>query len=184
MRNKLLLLGVLLLSLANISQAEQGISLGRGFNGIDSMNGFSANIEHFWGNITNFNKTVELTGYWNFGLSYWHSNSAKNTQYGNLTIFNIMPVFRVQRRFAYDNGISPFVDLGYGIGLMNRDQFSGQKLGGYGTFEQTSGVGINFGPQSQYDLSYHYLVYNNAAQFSNDDGLFVNEITFTYHMAD
>jgi hypothetical protein len=180
----MLSLSIMLVMLPSSSFAKTGIGLTRGFNGVDGMNGFGLDYNSYWGNITNINNKVELTGLWKFNLSYWHSNSSQNIKYGNITVGSIIPVFRLQRRFAFDNGISPFADLGYGVALFNRNQFSNQKLGAYGSFVFSAGAGLNFGPQSQYDLSYHYTTYDNQDQFKDNDGMYINAITFTYHFAD
>lgn len=161
-----------------------GISITRGFSGVDGMNGFAISSTHYWGKMFNLGSSFELTGLFDFSLSYWQTHSSKNSNYSNITVLGAVPTLRLQRRFAFDNGIAPFFDLGYGIGLFNRKQFSNQKLGGYGNFILSIGGGINFGSQSQYDLSYHYLNYNNAGQFKDDDGMFVNAITFTYRFSD
>jgi outer membrane protein W len=180
---KYLLTTCLLMCSFSLFANDKGISLTRGFNGVDDMNGFGLSYKSYWGNITNIGSDFELAGLWDFSLSYWHTSKSKDPGYSNITVFSLLPTFRLQRRFAYNNGIAPFVDLGYGLSLFNRQQFSGQQLGGYGSFVLTAGFGINFGQQSQYDLSYHYLSYSNAGQFKHDDGMYVNTLSFTYRFA-
>lgn len=163
---------------------DSGISIARGFSGVDGMNGYGLAIKNYWGNITNLGPSYELSGLWDTELMYWQTSDPKDNHYSNITVFSLTPIFRLQRRFAYNSGISPFIDIGYGLGLLNRNQFSDQKLGGYGTFLFTAGAGINFGQNSQYDLAYHYVNYNNAGQLRENDGLYANKITFTYHFGD
>lgn len=175
---------IFILLLSSASYASDGIGLSRGFSGVDGMDGFALHYNRYWGNITNIGNDFELTGLWDFSLSYWSTDRSKNTEFSNITVVSLLPIFRLQRRFAYDNGIAPFVDLGYGLAVYNRNQFSNQKLGGYGGFNLSTGFGLTFGQQSQYDLAYHYMTYNNAGQFKEDDGMYVNTISFTYHFAD
>ncbi|MSP52840.1 MAG: hypothetical protein EXR81_01130 [Gammaproteobacteria bacterium] len=165
----------------NADTSEDGISIIRSFNGTEDMNGFAIGLKSYWGNIFTFKNNWYITGVWDANLAYWHSEKVKNTHYSNITMLTLTPTFRYQRLQPYENTIAPHIDLGYGIGLMNQEQFSNNKLGGYATFELTAGFGIQFGSQAQYDLAYHYLTYNNASQFKNDDGLFINEIEFTYN---
>lgn len=181
---KLLILAIMSLLACNSFANSTGISLTRGFSGVDGMSGFAINSTHYWGNMFNIGKNFELTGLFDFSLSYYQTNSSKNSNYSNITALAAVPTIRFQRRFAFDNGIAPFADLGYGIAVFNRDQFSNQKLGGYGNFVISAGFGMNFGAQSQYDLAYHYLDYNNAGQFKEDDGMFINTIGFTYRFSD
>ncbi len=183
MRKVLLLVMISLLS-SSAWAAGSGIALTRGFNGVDDMNGYTLSMQYYWGDIVSFKNGWGFTGYWNNSLSYWHSRKNKNPKYENITIVDIMPVLRFRKDPTYSAGtVSPFFDLGFGIGLMNRDQFSNQQLGSLATFSQTVGAGINMGQQSQYDLSYHYVMYNNGGQFKHNDGLFINTITFAYHFS-
>lgn len=161
--------------------SNDGVSIIRGFNGTEDMNGFAIAFKSYWGNIYTFKNNWTITGVWDADLAYWHSERVRNTEYSNLTMLTFTPTFRYQRKIPYENTIAPHVDLGYGLGIMNQQQFSNNKLGGYATFDLTAGVGIQFGVQAQYDLAYHYVTYSNAGQFKNDDGLFINEIEFTYN---
>lgn len=183
MKKVLLVLTLCLFSSVSLANST-GIGITRGFSGVDGMSGFSINSTHYWGNMFNIGNNFELTGLFDFSLSYYQTNSSKNSNYSNITALAAMPILRFQRRFAFDNGIAPFADLGYGIAVFNRDQFSNQKLGGYGNFVTSIGFGMNFGAQSQYDFAYHYLDYNNAGQFKHDDGMFINTIGFTYRFKD
>lgn len=172
-------------SVANAAKSsdtsEDGISVIRGFNGTEDLNGFALGLKAYWGNLFTFKNNWYITGLWDADLAYWHSEKVKNTHYSNITILTFTPTFRYQRLQPYENTIAPHIDLGYGLGLMNQEQFSNNKLGGYATFELTAGFGMQFGSQAQYDLAYHYITYNNAGQFKTDDGLFINEIEFTYN---
>jgi hypothetical protein len=165
------------------STPNDGVSLIRGFNGTEDMNGFAIGLKSYWGNIFTFKNDWYITGVWDANLAYWHSERVKNTHFNNITMLTLTPTVRYQRKIPYENTIAPHLDLGYGIGLMNQQQFSNNKLGAYATFDLAVGFGIQFGSQAQYDLSYHYVTYNNASQFRNDDGLFINEVEFTYNFA-
>jgi len=168
-------------SSSSATTPNDGVSIVRGFNGTEDLNGFAVALKAYWGNIYTFKNDWYITGVWDANLAYWHSEKVRNTRYSNLTMLTFTPTFRYQRLVPYENTIAPHLDLGYGLGVMNQQQFSNNKLGGYATFDLTAGFGIQFGAQAQYDLAYHYVTYNNAGQFKNDDGLFINQIEFTYN---
>jgi hypothetical protein len=180
---------ILLISIAclwsAISFADDSSSVGliRGFSGTDGSDGFGLTYKSYWGSLINFRNQWKLTGYWNSELDYWKDNNSLNTHYSNITIASLTPTLRFTRQFAYENGITPFIDAGYGVGVMNQQQFSDNQLGGYVTLRQTFGVGIQFGPQNQYDLAYHYVVFNNADILDHDDGLFMNTVEFDYYFS-
>ena len=179
---QLIIISLLCLCAAD-SFADDGSSLGivRGFSGTDDADGFGLSYKSYWGPIITFGNQWQLTGYWNNELDYWKTNTPLNTHYSNITIATLTPTLRFTRQIAYDNGITPFIDAGYGIGLMNQNQFSENQLGSYATFRQTVGFGIQFGQQNQYDVAYHYVLFDNAGTFGHDDGLFMNTIEFDYY---
>jgi hypothetical protein len=179
----LTLLSFILMGQVAWADNDSGIGLSRGFSGIDGMNGYVLTGYNYWGSLWQLHNNWEFTGYWNTALSYWQTTRAKDPDYSNITILTVAPVLRFQRTTPYPNGIRPFLDAGYGLGGMNRIQFSRQLLGGNFTFVQTLGVGIIFGDDSQYTLSYHYLNYNNGGNLKHDDGLYANTIDFSYRFA-
>lgn len=166
------------------ASSPPGISIARGFSGVDNMSGFSLAGQLYWNNLLQLGKNWQLTGYWNGELAYWYADKANGDSYTNLTTLTVSPVLRIQRQFAYDNGIAPFVDLGWGVAWMNHKEFKRQKLGSHFNFVMSIGAGINFGSQMQYDVAYHYLKFTNAGLSKNNDGLYVNTISFTYHFAE
>ena len=147
------------------------------------MSGFSLGGKLYWGNLLQLGRNWQLTGLWDGELSYWYASKSNDSKYSNLTTVTVSPVLRIQRQFAYENGISPFIDLGYGAALMNHKSFREQKLGSNFNFVMSLGGGINFGAQSQYDVAYHYLKFNNMGLFKDNDGLYMNTISFTYHFS-
>ncbi len=166
------------------SSSPPSISLARGFSGVSGMSGFSLGGQLYWNKLLQLGKNWQLTGYWDGEVSYWYADKTAGDSYTNLTTVSISPVLRIQRQFAYDNGIAPFIDLGWGAAWMNHKEFKKQKLGSHFNFLMSIGAGINFGAQMQYDVAYHYLNFNNAGLSKNNDGLYVNTISFTYHFAD
>lgn len=182
---KKIILGLLGLLMINTLYAENGgIGLARGFSGIDGMSGYQLQLQSYWNPLYAFKNGWNFTGYWNSDLSYWQSRATKEPDFQNISILGISPVFRLEKDPTLsESHVVPFVDLGLGIGLMNRNQFSDQKLGGYATLIQTFGAGINFGDAAQYDLAYHYVVYTNGGELRHNDGMFVNAIAFDYHFA-
>jgi hypothetical protein len=160
----------------------EGSSLGisRSFWGTNEGDGFSLTYKSYFGDIINFRNNWKLTGYWNTDLSYYKNSGDDNPQFSNITVLSLTPTFRYTRQFAYENGLNPFFDAGFGIAGMNRDQFADNQLGGYFSFRQSYGFGFIFGAESQYAMSYHYLVLDNQGQGKENDGLFFNTIEFDY----
>ena len=178
-----IVVGLLISSSLFAASSPPSISIARGFSGVDNMSGFSLGGQLYWKNLFQLGRNWQLTGYWDGELSYWYADKDKGDSYANLTTITVSPVLRIQRQFAYDNGITPFIDLGWGAAVMSHKEFKKQKLGSNFNFVMSIGGGINFGSQMQYDVAYHYLNFNNAGLSKNNDGLYVNTVSFTYHFA-
>jgi len=182
--NILLLISAILLSChVFAASSPPGITITRGFSGVYGLNGLAISGKWFWNPLIHFGPSWQLTGYWDGALSYWTTSSNTNGEPSNITTLSVSPVLRIQRQFSYNNGVSPFFDLGYGLAALSGRQFASRRLGSNFSFLFSIGGGINFGSQSQFDVGYHYLQYNNAGLSSTNDGLFLNTLSFTYHFS-
>ena len=179
---KKIILSLLLISLSS-GAVSSPLSLGftLGFEGVDNSDALSINAQSQWNNLITFRNEWALTGYWNTELNYFSSSTPENSHYNNFTMFSVTPNLRYIRDTPYENGLRPFIDAGFGLGVMNQRQFSNNDLGGYFTFRESIGFGSRFGDDSQFEISYHYVYLTNLSLLPRNDGFFINTINFDYY---
>lgn len=120
-----------------------------------------------------------LGGYWELTGTAWKGDGPSPEK--ELYAIGIAPVFRLQRS-APSGWLNPYAEAGIGA-----YQFSGRRVHGslsMGTrfeFGSHVGLGVTFGDQQQYDLSYRFQHFSNAGITSENPGVNFNEIRFGYH---
>ena len=172
----------ILLSAGSLSMANP-ISLGftYGFAGVDNAVALSATGKYQWNNLITFKSGWAITGYWDTELNYFNTTESLNPKYTSFWMISETPNFRFIRETPYENGLSPFIDAGFGFGILTARQFSNNNLGGYASFRESIGVGTRFGDASQFEVAYHYVNLTNLDLLSKNDGFFINTIELDYY---
>jgi lipid A 3-O-deacylase len=158
------------------------VSLGVGNGPKDDLWGSRLSLQADWPTWFK-NYVVNLTGYWDGSVGYWHTTS-DNGNHNNLGIFAISPVVKLQFNRDFIKIFDPYLQAGIGASLATNTHFGNSNFGSVFVFQDLIGGGIRIGDKLQYDLSYNYLHYSNANISPPNNGLTaVHYLSFTYHFA-
>ena len=119
-----------------------------------------------------------LDGYWDMSMAYWRTNGNPDNdhEHKNLATVAFAPVLRYKRFTPLLNSIYPYVEASWGLALLTDQHLSYRNQGAHWTFQDLLGLGLQFGYQGRYDLSYHYLHYSNAGINPPNNGIDVKAL--------
>jgi lipid A 3-O-deacylase len=129
----------------------------------------------------------------NLGKSSWYINVNIEAAIGQwntftvtdenfkLTEYVLTPVVRLQQRIP--SSISFFVEAAIGLHLLSNDFLKGpRKFGSAFQFGNHAGIGILFGKDHKYELSYRIQHLSNAGISKPNEGMNFSEIYFAFHI--
>lgn len=179
MRRFLCFISVLIL-LPQCLFARTSISAAFGGGEPDDLHGGRLAIQDYWNKQWGFANNLEIAGYWDYSLAYWHtSDKLQPKERDDITILALAPVFRLQSNSS--DGMKPYAEASVGASWMNHDTLGHRDLGAKFAFQDLLGFGLVFGKHQQFDLSYHFLHYSNAKLFPPNEGIDVKYlVSFKY----
>ena len=152
---------------------EHGISLSYGHGNPDSLDGGRISYQYHPEGY----EWKSLITYFDASVAHYEVDYPSND---SITIIAIAPVFRLNAKLH--NDFTPYIEAGLGAAYLSDDYLGHRDLGSQFAFQVLAGVGIAFGKNQQFDLSYHYLHYSNAYLASENDGFDIYSLlSFTYH---
>jgi len=118
-------------------------------------------------------------GYWDTELAYLNSDThdAENTE---LFDISLTPVFRMQRDATLSSGVSPFAEAGIGAHLLSSTRLGDRAFSTAVQLGSVIGLGLGFGDNGQYELSYRYQRLSNIGIKQPNDGLDLHMLRFGY----
>jgi len=164
--------------------AKTSISVAYGEGDPDHLYGSRVAIQDYWPKTWSLLKNVDLSGYWDYSLAYWHTQDKLTAnQRDNVSIIALAPVFHIEGQ-SQSKLINPFFEASVGASWMNHDTLGHRNLGAKFAFQDLLGVGFNFGTRNHLSLSYHFLHYSNANLFSSNEGIDIRYLlTLRYSIA-
>lgn len=171
---------ILLLFLPQLAFASASVSMAYGGGEPDDLHGGRAAVQDYWNKPWLSTTFLELTGYWDYSIAYWHTqDKLQPGEHDDVTIIALAPVFRVQG--CHVENLNPYFEASIGASWMNHDTLGHRDLGAKFAFQDLLGFGVTFGKDHQFDVSYHFLHYSNAKLFSPNEGIDVKYlISFKY----
>jgi hypothetical protein len=113
-------------------------------------------------------------------IGQWNTYTAGNENF-KLMEYMFTPVIRVQERFP--SSISFFVEAAVGLHLLSNAFLRGpRKFGSAFQFGDHAGIGIRFGKDQRYELSYRIQHLSNAGITKPNEGMNFSEIYFGYRL--
>lgn len=98
-----------------------------------------------------------LGGLWELEAGYWRGSQGED-----LWDFGLTPVFRLQRHRPFGNGLSPYLEAGIGAHLLSQTRYSDKELSTRFQFGDHLGVGVKFGKDGRFSLTYRYQHHSNG----------------------
>lgn len=132
----------------------------------------------------NFTNNWALTGLLDTQIGYWSGDgAASNGANAAIATAAAAPLIRIQTT-VHNTNLMPYLEGGVGLAFYSHDQIADNQLGASWGFENKVGVGLIFGETKQYDISYHYVNFNNYHLYHQNDGFVADwMLTFAYHLA-
>ena len=134
--------------------------------------------------------SIRLESYAELGVGYWKStlNPAYDARrIGDRAIrqISLTPMFRLKSQTPLAGYVYPFLDAGVGPSWQDTDDIEQQHLSGINTggkwqFEIRLLMGIEFGSEQQFELSYGWMHYSNANINDINEGLDFQTIQLGY----
>src|SRR5437870_8523840 len=113
-------------------------------------------------------------------IGQWNTFTVTDENF-KLTEYALTPVLRLQQRFPAR--ISFFIEAAIGLHLLSNDFLKGpRKFGSAFQFGDHAGIGILFGKDHRYELSYRIQHLSNAGITKPNEGMNFSEIYFAYHI--
>jgi len=141
--------------------AQSGVSLGFGLTE-DDMEVYRVGFQYEWPYRWLETGVGSLKGYHEASLNYWNWPEDSDTAFG---VF-YSPVFKYV--FGDGEGVSPYLELGVGMGLISDTKIGGRNMTTAFQFEDRFGVGLDFGG---HDIVIRYIHYSNASVKQPNDGM-------------
>ena len=118
-------------------------------------------------------------GYWDAELSFLESDVA-NSENNSLFDLSLTPVFRMQRDATLSSGVAPFAEAGIGAHLLTDTRLGERTFSTALQLGSVLGVGVGFGGNGQYELSYRYQRLSNLGIKQPNDGLDLHMVRIGY----
>jgi lipid A 3-O-deacylase len=113
-------------------------------------------------------------------IGQWNTFTTGNENF-KLIEYMFTPVVRVQERFP--SSISFFIEAAVGLHLLSNAFVRGpRKFGSAFQFGDHAGIGIRFGKDQKYELSYRIQHLSNAGISKPNEGMNFSEIYFAYRI--
>lgn len=174
-----LMLVLFLYSTCGTLHAEIGLSAASGY-------GVAHSIPLRIGVQKSFGKNWRMDSDWPIGgygeASLYHLSGEKGLKaksHHHLTVSAVAAVVRLERKEKIKWGW-PYLEIGFGLSLLNQKEFGARELGTHFQFEDRLGVGLRFGENREYDLSYKAIHFSNAYIGSYNHGINLHLISFGY----
>ena len=130
-----------------------------------------------------------LSSYFELAASSWKSNlTAKDNPSPDgkdkATAISFSPVLRMA--FMPNASFHPFIDLGVGAAYLSEKDLEKEKkspinMGGNWQFEIRAMMGVEFGSERQFELSYGWYHYSNAGLHSLNESIDFHVVTLGYN---
>lgn len=134
-------------------------------------------VQNKW-NRTWFNEGAWFVGgFWDASLTYLKSDINHDS---SLTDFSITPFLRLQRDAQLSSGVTPFSQIGIGGHLINDTEIGNRDLATHFQFGPQIGVGLGFGKNGNYELTYQFQHLTNWGIKQPNDGLKMHLLSFGY----
>jgi opacity protein-like surface antigen len=119
-----------------------------------------------------------VAGHWDVAVARWFNDEPLRASSG-LWDFSVTPVLRLQQTVRSE--FSPYLEIGVGAHLLSETSISPERR--FSTalqFGSHIGVGVRFGHQHEYDLSYRFRHLSNAGIKQPNDGIEFHEVRLGY----
>jgi lipid A 3-O-deacylase len=166
-----LILNLVLIAFAPLAHALDGMSLELGTSDSSHSSVDLGRVGLQWNWATRFavGSDWHVGGHWDLSLAYWNNDSPAKTN-SSLTDLGITPVLRLEANNP--GAVSPFVDFGVGAHFLSETSVSPERrFGSSFQFGSLIGLGMSFGPQRAFDLSYRYQHLSNAGIKAPNQGI-------------
>lgn len=117
-----------------------------------------------------------LNGYWDVTLAYLESDIDDS----DLLDVGVTPIFRLQRDAELSSGVTPFAEAGVGPHLISDTTLGERSLSTAFQFGSLIGLGLGFGDNGQYQLSYRFQHISNLDIKTPNDGLDLHLLRIAY----
>ena len=118
-------------------------------------------------------------GYWDAELAYLESDVG-DSENNSLFDLSLTPVFRMQRDATLSSGVSPFAEAGIGAHLLSDTRLGERTFSTALQFGSVLGLGVGFGDNGQYELSYRFQRLSNIGIKQPNDGLDLHMLRIGY----
>lgn len=118
-------------------------------------------------------------GYWDAGLAYLESD-VEDSENNSLFDLSLTPVFRMQRDATLSSGVAPFAEAGIGAHLLTDTRLGERNFSTALQLGSILGLGVGFGDNGQYELSYRYQRLSNLGIKNPNDGLDLHMLRIGY----
>lgn len=121
---------------------------------------------------------IQLTGYWQAGVGYWHASAGDTGNPNHTTIVSASPVLQIWVGEYSLKRNALFFELGIGPAYSTETAVGKRNLASHWHFEDKFGAGINIAADRPFQLIYRYNHYSNASTVMPNQGLDLHTLTF------
>jgi lipid A 3-O-deacylase len=175
----LIILGFLMMGFSSVALGRQGVSVASGIgaaNIVPLRIGFQLEFEKHWRTDTHW----PVGGYWEMSVYDMHThNKAKPKSHRHLNAAAFAGVLRFERDEPVSLGW-PYLELGLGVSWLSKKEIGGRDLGWHFQFEDRFGLGLRFGENREYDLSYRAIHFSNAYMGPCNHGINLHVLVLGY----
>lgn len=125
---------------------------------------------------------IQITGYWQAGVGYWHASPGDTGNPNHTTIISASPVvqFWVGEYSLARNAL--FFELGVGPAYSTETAVGKRNLASHWHFEDKFGAGLNIAGDRPFQIIYRYNHYSNASIVMPNQGLDLHTLTFVFFL--
>ena len=160
--------------------ARNGISVASGYGVAQSTPfrlGFQQEFNKQWRKESNW----PITAYWegSFYDIQTHNKNLNPASHKHLNAVALAAVARFEHKEKIQFGW-PYLEIGFGASSVSHKEFGGRKLSTYFQFEDRVGIGVRFGEDREYDLSYRAIHFSNAYIGTYNHGINLHVLMLGY----
>lgn len=181
MHGKTIHLNVLVVMFAGFLSSPCYANIGIGFSsgdGIQDITPYRASISWDFGPIWCEDCQWGVVGIWESSAAFWHGSHGPQGGNDRLKLVTTGPLLRWHKLQPTKLGILPYFEMGVGLSWLSQKEIGGRKLSLHFQFEDKIGVGLRFGENNEYDITYRLFHYSNASLKRPNSGVNLQMLHF------
>ncbi len=167
---------------AFLDSSAIGVEVAKGSSEIESVRIF---VQSHWSKVWFDEGRWLVTGYWEIDYARWDTDRLPREPDGaavdSTEVFGFTPAFRIVQKRIFALETNAYLEGAVGFHYLKSTMIGDRNVASNFQFGDHVGLGVIFGPDSQFDLSYRLQHFSNGGVDSPNPGLDFHALRFAVH---